>query len=160
MGVDYVLTIKGLPGYLFPYLIGYILIFLNAISVLRFVSSISLKINLSQVILINALSILAFHEGIFETHRIFAYPIGMISAFSIFCLAYNILHFTKSSKLIVFLSGICFEIYLVHEFFLGSQSVYIMFPNPIVGFIFLIIFSITAGVGSKWLSSLLPRRNS
>lgn len=127
---------------MFPYLVGYMLIFSEARRILEAVRKLPPAVNLVQFIVVNAIAIVKFVKGIFETSPFWAYLIGMVCACSIFALSYNLLKSCKSHRLMVWLSGISFEVYLVHEFFIGRFNVYALTPNPIIGFSLLVIFSI------------------
>lgn len=144
--MDYMLSSMGLPGYMFPYLVGYVIIFYNADNIIGLVRRIKLPYNILQFILINMSGVLLFNKGIFNTNSFIAYLLGMLCLMSIFCFMMTILKNVRESKIIVWLSGISFEIYLVHEFFLGRYSIYGICSNPIIGFILLILLSIIAAI--------------
>lgn len=52
------------------------------------------------------------------------------------------------------MAGISFEIYLVHEFFLGPVNVY-AYCNHFVGYLVLVILSVIAAVVLKKLCSVI-----
>lgn len=153
--LDNIVSNMGLPGYLFPYLICYQMIFLNANNIIRKVQQIKLLPNIIQYLFINVISIYLYSKGIFQWNNIGAYLLGMICSMSIFCLMYNVCRKISYSSIIVFLSGISFEIFLVHYFFLGRYSVYKLSNYRIIGFIYLLLCSITAGFCLKYISKKL-----
>lgn len=151
---DYFINSLGLPGYIFPYLIGYIIVFRNSNEILKFIKSIRFAINILQFLLINVIGLFLFYYGIFDTYPFVAYLIGMICAISIICFMSNACSLFPQSGIIIWLSGICFEIYLVHEFFLGRYSVYTYVKNPVLGFAILVALSTLASLLIKYLSLL------
>lgn len=141
---DFFISSKGLPGYLFPYLIAYILIFSKARVILGKIRKVSSIVNVCQLVIINTIAIAIFIDGIFDKAPFWAYLIGMICAGSVFSFSYNLLKKCSSSKLIAWFSGISFEIYLVHEFFIGKFNIYDYIPNVFFGFVALVILSTIA----------------
>lgn len=158
--LDYIATRRGLPGYMFPYLIGYILIFSHPSEIITLITRIPTIINWLQFILINLFGILMFTHGIFESNCFAAYLIGMLCAISVFSFMHKICRSFHSSKFIIWLSGISFEIYLVHEFFLGKYNVYNTLQNPIAGFLLLIILSVMSATFLKFLSRKVASINN
>lgn len=138
---DYFIFSKGLPGYLFPYLIAYVLIFSKARLILCKIRKVSFVVNICQFFIINGIAIIIFLDGIFDKAPFWAYLIGMVCAGSVFMFTYNLLKNCSSYKLIAWFSGISFEIYLVHEFFIGKFNIYDYTPNVVLGFVALVILS-------------------
>lgn len=62
----------------------------------------------------------------------------------------------KPIKAVTWLSGISFEIYLVHEIFLGPINIYHYFNRP-VGFIVLVILSVISAMVLKQISSAITK---
>lgn len=150
--LDFLVTKRGLPGYIFPYTIGYLLIFYNANKIMSLVKRIGLVINIVQLVTINSMSIFLFHNRIFDSNPFVSYLLGIACAISVFCFLFNIFSRFPFSKMIVWFSGISFEVYLVHEFFLGEFSVYKLDINPVLGFIALVALSIIAALPVHYLS--------
>lgn len=157
--VDYIATKHGLPGYMFPYLTGYIFIFSYSSKITTLITRIPTISNWMQFILVNVFGILMFTHGIFESNCFVAYLIGMLCAISVFIFMYKICRSFHSSQFIIWLSGISFEIYLVHEFFLGKYNVYSIFQNPIAGFLLLMILSVMAAVFLKFIARKVVTTN-
>ena len=155
IALGYIISSMGLPGYMFPYLAGYVMIFYNADRIIGLVRQIRFPYNLSQFILINTVGVWLFYKGIFETDSFIAYLLGMLCSMSIFCFMMDILKGAAESKLILWLSGISFEIYLVHEFFLGRYSVYNYIDNPVIGFAILVLLSCLAAILFQAISNIL-----
>lgn len=152
--MDYIVDSAGLPGYIFPYLIGYLLIFYYSQSIIDQIRRINFTVNLTQFVIVNAIGLLLFSNDLFDKSGFIAYLIGMLCAASFFSFLMNICSRLTSYKLIIWLSGISFEIYLVHEFFLGRHSIYNMIDNKLIGIILLITLSIFTAVILKFISSL------
>lgn len=154
--LDYIVDSIGLPGYMFPYLVGYILVFENANFLIGKIKSIRLGCIASCFVVVNSIGIWLFYNNIYSTNSFAAYLLGMICALSWICLMIIVCGHFPSSKCIVWLSGISFEVYLVHEFFLGRYSVYNHF-SLFSGFFVLITLSvISAFVLHKVSSHNLP----
>lgn len=145
----------GLPGNLFLYLIGFLLIYKNATSILRFISYMPLWVNILQSIIINTVIACLFIWGIYDVSKFISGILGMISACSLFCLLYQLFKNIPQNSFIEYIANISFEIYLVHEFFLGKFSVYGHIDNPFIGFIVLVVLSICVGAILHYLSSLI-----
>lgn len=143
--LDYLVTSKGLPGYIFPYLIGYIAVFKYSSTILNVVRRLNNIVNIIQFSIITLLNIGIFYYYKLNPYGFCSYILGIIQAISIFCLIYRTCKNLSESKLIVFLSGISFEIYLVHEFFLGQYSIYKLINNHILSLSIFITLSIVAG---------------
>lgn len=133
-GIDWCLTDIGLPGYMFPYLVGYLFVFTYSNRILEVISKCSISALLAQFLVINTIVIWSFYNSLYEKSPFISYLIGMISASSIFCTFYVLFKNTSRIKFIEWLSGISFEIYLVHEFFLGRFSIYRLVDNALLGF--------------------------
>lgn len=108
-----------------------------------------------QALVINMAGVYMFANGIFDTNSFVAYFIGIFCAISVFALTFNVFCGLPSLNPIVWLSGISFETYLVHEFFLGRYSVYKMIDNPIYGFLLLLAFSLAAATLLKYIGIFL-----
>lgn len=143
---DYIISLKGLPGYLFPYLIAYIWIFSKASSILETVRKVPLAVNIIQFVIINVTAVTLFYNGLFEKFTFWSYLVGMICAGSVFTFVYDIFKDISANGFILWLSGISFEIYLVHEFFIGRFNVYDYTPNILIGFVALLSLSILSAV--------------
>lgn len=148
--IDYLATNLGLPGYIFPYIIGYLIVYRYANNLLAYFKKIPMSINILQFCIINSVAIFLFADGLFESNVFASYLIGMASAISFFLLLYNVLKKVAQVKFIEWLSEISFEIYLVHEFFLGKYCVYGLFSNNFIGFLSLVVFSIIAACLIKY----------
>ena len=158
--LDYIATREGLPGYLFPYLAGYLLVFIHAEKIISHIRHIPLSLNIVQALAMNTIGIFMFSNGIFDSNSFVAYFIGIGCAVSIFVLMFNTFSSLPSLNPIVWLSDISFEMYLVHEFFLGRYSVYKMVDNPIYGFLLLLAFSLAAATLLKFGCSARGITNS
>lgn len=156
--LDYIVSRFGLPGYIFPYLAAYIWIFANANRVLRGIRRITLTVNLIQFLVVNAVVLLIFVNGIFQSAPFCAYLLGMLSACSVFAFTYDVLRNFSSNNVITWLSGISFEVYLVHEFFIGRFNIYDNTPDPVTGFSALVVLSVLGGYAvhqlSVWINKL------
>lgn len=108
-----------------------------------------------QALVINMAGVYMFANRIFDTNSFVAYFIGIFCAISVFALTFNMFSGLPSLNPIVWLSGISFEIYLVHEFFLGRYSVYKMVDNPICGFFLLFAFSLAAAIVLKYIGKFV-----
>lgn len=150
--LDYLTTEHNLPGYIFPYLIGYVLIFYNAKPIIIMVRKIRLVINIIQFMVVNGMGIILFHNRLFDLNPFISYLIGIVCATSLFCVLFNICSKFPYSRMIIWLSGISFEVYLVHEFFLGKYSIYNLQLNPFWGFIALIALSVIASLPIHYLA--------
>lgn len=159
IGADYYLSKFNLPGYLFSYLVGYLLIFFNANELISRIKKINIWYNIIQFAIINSFGILMFYQDIFTTNPFFAYLLGMGCALSEFCFLLNICSKFPTSKIIILLSSISFEIYLVHEFFLGNYSIYRYVNNPIIAFFALVFLSIIAAIILHTLSKIKIHRH-
>ena len=135
----------GIPGYIFPYLTGYLLVFKYARVLLLAVGKIPLLINILQVCSVSFFNVIYFDYYNLSPYGYLGYLLGILQAISIFCFLYNICTNIKESKIILFLSGVSFEIYLVHEFFLGKFSVYNYIENPLLSFLVFVSLSIFTG---------------
>lgn len=157
--LDYITDQHGLPGYMFPYAIGYLMIFFYSNVIIGKISKMGMCAVISQFIIINICGLIAFKQGIFATNGLIAYFIGIACACSIFVFMFRLLERVLTSNIVVWLSGISFEIYLVHEFFLGRFNVYHIIDAPIISFILLIILSVTSAIVLSRLSKVFERRN-
>ncbi len=119
---------------MFPYLVGYLFVFTYSNRILEVISKCSISALLAQFLVINTIVIWSFYNSLYEKSPFISYLIGMISASSIFCTFYVLFKNTSRIKFIEWLSGISFEIYLVHEFFLGRFSIYRLVDNALLGF--------------------------
>lgn len=155
--IDYITSLKGLPGYIFPYLVGYIFVFIHSSLILKKVRDISNILNLVQFILITSINIIIFYLYKLDPYSFLSYILGIIEALSIFCLCYNVLKKLPESKTVMFLSSISFEVYLVHEFFLGNYSIYKYFQNPFLSIIIFLGLSILLGYILHSFSKIFSR---
>ena len=154
--VGYLSMIVGIPGYIFPYLIAYLLVFKYARKILAIIRKISLQLNILQISIFTGINIIFFYYYKLNPYDYYAYLLGIIQAISTFCFLYNICINIKESKIVLFISSISFEVYLVHEFFLGKLSVYKFINNPLLSFVVFIALSITAGVILKYIAKKIP----
>lgn len=137
---DYIVSSKGLPGYVFPYLISYVIVFRHARVIIKAVRRVNVYLNIAQLVVVNAVGVYLFHNGLFFREPFLSYLVGMGCAFSMICAMMNFFSHLHSSRVIIWLSGISFEVYLVHEFFLGRMSVYSFIANPLVAFVVFVLF--------------------
>ncbi|MBD5280664.1 MAG: acyltransferase [Bacteroides sp.] len=156
--LGYIVSLRDLPGYIFPYLVGYMLVFRYANWILLNIRKITNLINIGQFFIVTILNIIEFSCLGLDPYSFISYLLGMSEAVSVFCFIYNAFRTFSTSKLIVLLSGISFEVYLVHEFFLGRYSVYKYIPNHFLSFITFLSCSIILGFILNYLSRVFANR--
>lgn len=142
-GLDYLCKRYNLPGYLFPYLIGYLFVFCNANKIIKLIKLIKLPYSILQFVIIISAGLFLFFNNYFNilSNNILTHFIGILCAISTFVFLFNTIQGRKESKVVVWLSGISFEIYLVHEFFLNEYCIY-KYTSPFIGYLLLILGSI------------------
>ena len=96
-----------------------------------------------------------YHDGLFSM-RLLSYFVSIATAFTLFGLLLALFRNVREIGVITFLSGLSFEAYLVHEFFLGRISVY-HFCNQYVGYALLVAASILSGFLLMRLSSAISK---
>ncbi|MDE6370738.1 MAG: acyltransferase family protein [Duncaniella sp.] len=143
---DYIVSSRGLPGYVFPYLMSYVIVFRHARVIIMAIRRVNVYLNITQLVVVNAIGLYMFHNDLFFREPFMSYLVGMACAASMLCAMINFFSHLQPSRAIVWLSGISFEVYLVHEFFLGRVSVYGFIANPIVAFVAFVTISIAAAV--------------
>ncbi len=158
--LDYLVSVRGLPGYIFPYLVGYMFVFRYSRRILDAVRSIRITNNLIQFILITGVNFVVFRIYNLDPYSFVSYLLGIIQALSVFCLMYDLCRNVSYSKVIIFISGISFEVYLVHEFFLGHYSVYKYIHQPIVSVTVFVLLSVVTGYLLNLLSKFIAQRSS
>ncbi|MBD5214421.1 MAG: acyltransferase [Bacteroidales bacterium] len=156
--LDYVVSIKGLPGYIFPYLIGYLFVLRYSRKILELVRRIGTVANIVQFISVVTLNYIVFSCYKLDPYSFMSYFMGILQAISVFCFMYNMLRNASGSRIVVFISGISFEVYLVHEFFLGHHSVYRYFNEPVLSVIMFVALSVLTGYLLHLISNALARR--
>lgn len=131
---------RGLPGYMFLYLTIFVISFIEAENIVQMAYNRSRIIAIVHVIIVST-----------SLYAVFAYNmtdditklICMFAAFSLFGLSMMGLNEAKSNKVVSFVAGISFEIYLVHHIIaFGRFSVMKVAPNWWTGFLLLITVSI------------------
>lgn len=134
---------RGLPGYMFMYLSVFIISFIEAENIVR----VAKKRRMMKVVLfmlvvgISLYAVLAYNMPDEITKLI-----CMLAAFSLFGLSMMGLNEAKSNKVVSFVAGISFEIYLVHHIIaFGRFSVMKVAPNWWIGLLLLITASIFLG---------------
>ena len=129
----------GLPNSISIYLLLYIYIFINAEKILNIIDRIPLKSSIISGIVLIAI-ILLFYFKIPNEYT--TKWLGVFSASLIFTIFINLFKKAKTNTIIVFLSTISFELYLVHHVFcFGKYSLYKIIPNPILGTIAIFVTS-------------------
>lgn len=142
--LQYYLDKKGLPGYMFVFLLMFVLFFIHANDLIQFVQRYK-WVNIAFFVIV-VCSLYWYNTGNWQEHSSIAKWIGIASSVSIFGLAINTFQRVKKNRIVEFVAGISFEIYLVHHVFAyGGYSVMKISPNWFCGFFILIIISIVLG---------------
>lgn len=153
---QYFLDSKGLPGYLFAFLLMFVLCFLHAKGLVQFVQNHKWVYIVFFIVLIYGLY--WYNAENWQIHTSLAKWIGIASSISIFGLAINFLQNVKKNKTVDFVAGISFEIYLVHHVFAyGGYSVMKVSPNWLCGFIILVIMAVFGGWCLNKIGNLIFR---
>lgn len=145
----------GLPGQLLLYLWFFILCFYHAVDVVTWMK----KVNWVNVILASFIigcSILIFRAGLYASNRLLAEWLGVLGAIAVAMIVLRTCRENYTNKIVSFISGISFEIYLVHHnFAFGKYSIVNCVGNPIVGLVALFMFSFFAAFVLKKLSEVV-----
>ena len=101
----------GLPGQMFLYLWFFILCFYHAVDVVTWMK----KVNWMCVILASFIigcSIFIFHAGLYASNRLLAEWLGVLDAIAVAMIVLRTCRENYTNKIVSFISGISFEIYL------------------------------------------------
>lgn len=139
---SYIMFKHGIPGSIASYTLLYLIIFYYSNQIISFINKMGFKKMGIFLISTNLLGIIAFYFGVYEASRFWANILGIACGLTVTLFLLEGCKNIPSSKIILWLSGICFEVYLVHEFFLGHYSVYKLVDNPVLGLLLLIGFSV------------------
>lgn len=138
------ITAAGLPGYMILYLALYVIVFRYAGRVLNSIGEISIGVLAINVIICHSASLVAYRHNLFE--NMYLSPIvGVINGLTLFALLFRLFQLCRQSKAIAFVSGVSFETYLLHEFFIYNGGIYNTQITPPVNLLIFSIIAITAG---------------
>lgn len=144
---------RGLPGYLFLYLTMFVICFVEADAMMKLSEKFS-KIVIWILVCTVIASLIAIHEV--PVNNGVSKVICIIAALAIFELSIYWLKDARRRDIISFISGISFEIYLMHHVFaFGRFSVMNITPNWWIGFMLLTSASIGLGCGLSRIRLLL-----
>lgn len=145
-------TIYIFPGAIILYAVLYAVIFINSSAILRYVYEHSLWNWLCDGLIINSIALYLYYNGLFE-YRAFSYLVSTLTATTVFGITLSLFRNDRINPFINFIAGISFEMYLVHEFFLGPINVYNYF-NHAIGYIVLVILTIISAFVLKKISKI------
>lgn len=145
----------GLPGYFFLILLYCNLTFLYAGNVIKWLNVVPTWIFVIAAILLNSVSYLLIYYRIAEDGTVANY-VTTFGGMAIFAFLYKLFKAYSPNKLLYWMSGISYELYLVHHpFCLGKLSFFKLFPtlNDYIVSILIIIVSVVCAYILKQLSS-------
>lgn len=131
-------------GGIFFYCTLYALVFTNASKILVLIRRLPSTYWIVITLIINIGALCLYYDNLFA-RRLLSYAVSTLTAISISGLVISLFSFDSHNKLITWFAGLSFEVYLVHEFFLGPICVYKYF-NHFVGYLVLIGLSVIAGL--------------
>lgn len=105
----------GLPSYAFLMLIYCGVVFLYPDKLLRFTRSINIWILFVASIIVNAIVLYALYSGILCIGHLSYYYMTTLTGVSSFMLLYRLFAKFKPKRILVFVSSISYELYLVHH---------------------------------------------
>lgn len=142
--IGYFMEEIGLPGQMLLYLSLFLACHYNA----NYMTDWLKKKNTIEVLTVSILTITSFvylfYNGLYDRCRLLAEMGGVLCAMAFFSMMVTLLYNVRENKVVVFIAGISFEIYLVHHVFaFGDYSVMNVIDNPILGFLCLLVLSVT-----------------
>lgn len=150
-------TLKGIPGAIFFYILFYLIVFRYATTILKYMMNIKLVVWVALTIPAHGIALYLYHESIFHSNRLASYYISILTAITMFGLLLRLCKDTRLGyKVIAFISSISFEMYLIHMFFLADINIYRYLNKPI-GFICLVIASAAGGYLLMHTSKVMSR---
>lgn len=150
------ITKMRLPGYMVLYLSLYIIVFRYSGRILSSIGELSLGLLIFFTIAVHTSSIVAYRHGLFE--NMYLSPVvGILNALTIFAVLFRVFQLCRQSRVITFVSGVSFESYLLHEFFLYNRGVYSLELPPPINYLIFCILSITVGCIMKEVVEIIQR---
>lgn len=148
-----ILTFHGLPGYMFYYLTLYVIVFLEAPSIMEFLRKIS-WLYLFAFVVITVFTLVVAKCGLGSEYLSVDKLSGIVSALCLLFIFLKVFNTAGCNKLASFVAGISFEIYLVHHVFaFGRFSVMNITNIWPLALALLIVGSIFAG----WILNKLSK---
>lgn len=149
----------NLPGHAFPMLLITAFTYINAKEIMEKVKNISMFFFVIQFIIITTVIVILFQ--LFENYQIFrplAYLLYNVEGMSIMALLLN-LNFKHHYEVVGWLSGISFELYLVHHGFCQGAFSILNHNNYLVSLILLFSVSLVTAyllkLFAKWTQNIL-----
>lgn len=114
LAIFLVLEAMGIPGHSFLSIAICAVLFTKADQVLLLINKMSKAIWIPIILLFNAISMSLFVNGLFEQSRIVTYLLVNVIGLS-WLVLFILVSPNSKSKVVAFISGISFEIYIVHH---------------------------------------------
>lgn len=156
--IGYFVEEKGLPGQMLVYLTLFMTCHYKVKDILRWLKNRDSVFVVSVSFCVIAGFLYLFYNGLYDQCRFLAEMGGALCAMAIFMSTVKLLENVKNNKVIGFVAGVSFEIYLVHHVFsFGRYSIMNIICNPVLGFICLLALSIALATVLRLVSKTIGK---
>lgn len=153
-----VVSSKGLPGYMFTYLVLFMIMFDKASTIVDWCSKQNFVVTLVCAAVLAGTLVCCYcewHDG----NDVVAKLLGVLAASACLCVAMALFRKVNENKVVSFISNISLEIFLMHHVFaFGRFSVMHLTESWILGYLILLFIGIAGGYCLNLISKIIKTK--